>query len=91
MIINAVGTDRICLWEFQNGKIKKTFYQNISEIFVSGDQYDLEFLARQFDDSGWIRYSWDESRDIYGKMKGLVIQVQPSKEKEIIRIIQFCG
>ncbi|MHB8361302.1 MAG: type B DNA-directed DNA polymerase [Thermoplasmataceae archaeon] len=91
MIINAVGTDRICLWEFHGGKIKKTFYQNISEIFVSGDQYDLEFLARQFDDSGWIRYLWDEFRDIYGNMKGLVIQVQPSKEREIIRIIQFCG
>ena len=55
MIVNAVGTDRITLWNLNGKNIEKTVHRNNSEIFVSGDKYDLDFLSKQFDSSGWIR------------------------------------
>ena len=91
MIVNAVGTDRITLWNLNGKNIEKTVHRNNSEIFVSGDKYDLDFLSRQFDSSGWIRYSWLESRDIYGNMPGMNVTVKPSQERELVRIIQYCG
>ena len=91
MIINATGTDRITLWKLIGGKIEKTMYRNYSNIFISGDKYDLEFLSRQFDASHWIDYAWVEARDIFGNMKGINVTVRPSMEREIIRIVQYCG
>ena len=91
MIINATGTDRITLWKLIGGKIEKTMYRNYSNIFISGDKYDLEFLSRQFDDSDWVDHTWVEAQDIFGNLNGIKVTVSPSMEREIIRIVQYCG
>ncbi|BAB60216.1 hypothetical protein [Thermoplasma volcanium GSS1] len=69
-----------------NNKIKKKRYRNSTWIFVSGDRYDLDNLARDLDQSS-LRYEWAEMPDVYGYILGLKIYTRPSSAYRLGNLI----
>ncbi|AKA48171.1 hypothetical protein IX51_02600 [uncultured archaeon] len=78
------------LWYLRNGKIIKRRYCNRTWVFVSGDPFDLDFLARQLDVSDF-GYNWSSRSDVYGSMDGIEIAVNPSRTKDLIRSVERIG
>ncbi len=90
-LFNVTGADRLILWHMDHDRIRKTWVNNTTWIFVSGSAYDLEFLSRQLDLVNWVRYSWDAQSDIYGLLKGIRIDLRPSRIKMMIEAIETIG
>ncbi len=90
-LFNASGRDRITLWYLDNRSIRKKSVPNRTWIFVTGAVHDLEFLSGQLDEVEWIRYSWDERRDIYGLLKGIRIDLNPSCIRRMVEAIDVIG
>lgn len=91
VVINATGTDMIRLWYLRNGKLSFRRFSNESWIFVSGTDYDLDFLAAQLDESGSYNYSYAVRKNVYGPMKGLEIGVKPSGIRNLVHAIETIG
>ncbi len=70
----------------ENGRTYRRIYENRSWFFVTGDAYDLDFLARQLDETGF-RYDFSRRRDVYGEMPGITVYAKPSKIPGIAGII----
>lgn len=90
-IINATGTDFIRLWYLRDGKLTFRRLSNRTWAFVTGSPYDLDFLARQLDDSGIYLYEENTRMNVYGKMKGFDIHLNPSGMKDLIFAIEKIG
>ena len=90
-LFNASGRDRITLWYLDNRNIRKKSVPNRTWIFVTGAVHDLEFLSGQLDEVEWIRYSWDERRDIYGSLRGIRIDLNPSRIRRMVEAIDVIG
>ncbi len=86
MIINASGSDIITLWYF-NGNLHRKQFKNGTWIFVSGDSYNMSLLERSLDSSSII-YRYDSMDDIYGKIHGIKIYINPSKISDIVYRIE---
>ncbi len=89
-IVNGTGNDRVCLWYLRNGHIVRKRFSNRSWIFVSGDPFDLDFLARQLDVSSFD-YEWSSNRDVYGKIEGIRVSVRPSRIADLVRSVEHVG
>ncbi len=89
-IINGTGRDRITLWYLGPGGVRKRRFTNRSWIFVHGDPFDLDFLARQLDVSPFD-YSWERKRDVYGEMEGIVVHAMPSRIGDVVRSAEQVG
>ena len=91
VIINATGTDLVKLWYIRNRKISFRRFQNRSWIFVSGSDYDLDFLSRQLDCTDLYDYSEYTGKNVYGEVKGLKIYVKPSGISDLILAVENIG
>ena len=91
IIINATGSDNMRLWYFRNGKLSFRRYRNMSWVFVSGTEYDLDMLARQLDETSDYSYRHSVRSNIYGPMKGLEIAVKPSGIPDLILAVETIG
>lgn len=89
-IINGTGRDRISLWYLNNGRIYRKRFSNRSWAFVSGDPFDLDFLARQLDVSPFD-YEWQAARDVYGRMDGIKVSLPPSRMPDLVRSVEHVG
>ena len=90
ILINATGTDTICLWYLRNGHVQRRYNRYRSWIFVCGSGYDMDFLARQLDLSPYM-YEWSRKSDIFGPKDGITIWARPSWFPEIIRSLEVIG
>ncbi len=90
-IVNATGSDTIRVWYMDHGRISYRDHRNRSWIFVSGDMYDLAFLARQLDESGIFGYSMDTMRNVHGEIEGIRVPVWPSGIRDLNAIINSIG
>lgn len=90
-IINATGTDIMKLWYLRNGRLSFRKFTNNSWIFVTGTDYDLDFLSRQLDLSGKYQYTERTRNNVYGPLKGLEISVRPSGINDLIFAIESIG
>ena len=86
-IINATGSDTVCLWYYRSGKIVKKSFKNSTWIFVSGDGYDLNMLEKSLDATNYI-YRYTKMSDIYGTNTGIQIYLRPSKITDIVARIE---
>ena len=91
IIVNATGSDFIRLWCLRNNSLHFRRFRNRSWIFVSGAQYDLDFLARQLDDSGRYDYAESTGENVYGPVDGLRIEVNPSGIGDLVAAIENIG
>ena len=89
-LINATGSDTIYLWYLRNGRLRIAPHRFRSWIFVSGSEFDLDFLASQLDHSQF-RYEWSRRSDIFGEIDGITIWARPSQFNELIRSIEIMG
>ncbi len=90
-IINATGSDRIWIWQLHGNRIYRKPYTNRSWIFVSGDSYDLDFLAKQLDASSSFMYEWDTRASIYGRLDGIRVIAYPSSMRDLSAMIMDIG
>ena len=86
MIINADGSDIITTWHF-NGNLHRKQFKNGTWIFVSGDSYNMSLLEKSLD-SSHIIYKYDSMDDIYGKIYGMKLYINPSKINDIVYRIE---
>lgn len=86
-IINATGSDTVCLWYYRSGRIVKKSFNNRTWIFVSGDGYDLNMLEKSLDATNYI-YRYTQMNDIYGTNTGIQIYLRPSKIADIVARIE---
>ncbi len=91
IIINATGTDFMRLWYLRDGNVKFRSFRNSSWVFVTGTDYDLDFLARQLDHSGKYHYREAVRNNVYGPLRGLEISVRPSGMDDLIFAIESIG
>lgn len=91
VIINATGRDFMRLWYLRDGKLSFRRFRNTSWIFVTGAEYDLDFLARQLDETSIYPYSERTRSNVYGPMKGLEIGVNPSGIQDLVFAIENIG
>ena len=90
IIINATGSDTIRLWEWDGKHLSFKDYRNKSWVFVHGVEYDLDFLVSQLDRS-IFRYSESFGNNVYGKIRGLRVEVYPSNMPDLIHAIETIG
>ena len=90
-VINATGSDRIWVWHLEGSRVYRKPYTNISWIFVTGDSYDLDFLAKQLDASSSLMYEWDTRAGIYGPVYGIRIMAYPSAMPDLSAMIMDIG
>ncbi|MFG1519578.1 MAG: type B DNA-directed DNA polymerase [Thermoplasmataceae archaeon] len=90
-LINATGLDFIELWYYTDNKIFKERKRNDSWVFVSGSEYDLDFIENQLENSDYKDYYREERKDIYGSFNGIRIITKPSKIKDLVYAIDCMG
>ncbi len=91
IIVNATGSDFIRLWCLRNNSLHFRRFRNRSWIFVSGAQYDLDFLVRQLDDSGRYNYAESAGENVYGPVDGIRVEVNPSGMGDLVAAIENIG
>ncbi len=91
VIVNATGSDFIRLWYLRGNRIQFRRFRNRSWMFVSGTPYDLDFLARQLDDSGRYEYMEATGNNVYGSVEGIRIEVNPSGISDLVTAIENIG
>ena len=90
-LINATGLDIIELWYYAGDKISKERKRNDTWIFISGSEYDMDFLENQLENSDYKNYQREEGKDIYGTFQGVKIHTKPSKIKDLVYAIDCMG
>lgn len=90
-IVNLTAGKNPALWIYENGKIQYEKIHWRNWIFVTGDQFDMEFLERQMEDAGDIVYEHSVERDVYSRIEGLRIYIPQIREREFIKIIKGIG
>ncbi len=90
-IIDASGGDTITLHYLEPQGIKTRKVRNKTWIFVSGSDYDLDFLASQIDGLGNVKFSYSTGQDVYGKFKGIRIYLNPSQIGDMLYALDNIG
>ncbi len=90
-LINASGGDTITLHYLASSGIRTRRVRNKTWIFVSGSDYDLEFLASQIESQDSIGFSPDTGHDVYRKFRGLRIHLNPSQIRDMLYAIENIG
>jgi DNA polymerase I len=90
VLINGTGTDNVVLWYYSNGRIRKNMFRNYSWIFVEGDNYDLDCLERDLEET---KFHFDRctGKTIYGKIDGLKIFSMPSRIALLRQAVESVG
>lgn len=90
-IINITPSSQPVLWIYENGMMKYRKVHPSNWIFVSGDSFDLDFLASQLDMVENISYEHTQEKDIYGSVRGLKVSVPIKLERSLIDAIGSIG
>jgi len=91
ILINATGVDTVKLWFFRYGKIEYEHHRNHTWIFVTGTDFDIDFLESQLDLVSDIHLERSIMHDIYGQRKGLKIHLRPSRIRDMIHAVNTIG
>jgi DNA polymerase I len=91
IVVNCTVGKTANLWFYgENGlRVEKRKFRN--SIFVTGDWFDLDFLAQQMEFVDGIVVERDQGKSVYGDMEGLRIYVPFRWERELIRKIRSIG
>ncbi len=90
-IINITNSETPLLWIYENGYVHYRKLKTHNWIFVTGDPFDLNFLASQLDTVENISYEYTTEKDIHGSVHGLKINIHTKKERNLIDIIKSIG
>jgi len=90
VLINGTGSDNVVLWFYADGRLRKRSTRNRSWIFVAGDQYDLDRLERDIEET---RFGIERrtERTIFGETEGLRIYSRPSMFSYLRQAIESVG
>lgn len=90
-IINITFSPHPVLWIYENGNVHYRKVITSNWIFVTGDAFDLDFLASQLDVAENISYEFTQKNDIYGVVHGLKVNVPLRFERSLIDTIGSIG
>jgi DNA polymerase I len=90
VLINGTGTDNVVLWYFSNNRIRKKIFRNPTWIFVEGDNYDLDWLERDLEETKF-HFERIAGKTIFGKIEGLRIFSMPSRVGLLRQAVESVG